>query len=168
MNREMKKKEIDAFKEKYGYEPTNLVCAIDMVSVFVHKDNPIKGLTLAQLDAIYSRTRKSGHKEVRTWGDLGLDGEWAEKPIRICGRNSVSAKYSYFKERVLGNGDFKDEVKELPGAGALADSVGSNRFAIGYDHFAYKPGEVKAVPLATKAGEVFVAPEPEKARSGEY
>src|SRR5215831_4755715 len=118
MLREMKQKEIDDFKAKYGYPPTSLRCGFDMMSIYVHKDNPIKGLTFPQLDAIFSKTRKLGHKEIRTWGDLGLEGEWAEKPISLHGRNSASGTYGYFKEHVLNNGDYK-AVNESPGTGGV-------------------------------------------------
>src|SRR5262245_49018203 len=162
MVREMKQKEIEDFKAKYGYAPTSLRCSFDMMSVYVHKDNPIKGLTLAKLDAIYSKTRKAGHKEVATWGDLGLEGEWANKPISVYGRNSASGSYAFFKERVLQNGDYKSEVKEQPGTSAVVQQVGRDRFGIGYSPFPHKTPEVKAVPLATTTGGAFVPPDPER------
>src|SRR5258708_29412301 len=113
MSREMNKAEMDRFEEKFCYKPTGLKTSIDMLAVFVHKDNPIKSLTLAQVDAIFSKTRKAGHeKDITTWGDLGLEGEWANKPINLYGRNASSGTYGFFKEHVLLNGDFKDANKE--------------------------------------------------------
>src|SRR5437588_205497 len=98
MSRPMKQAEIDKFEEKFGYKPTALATSIDMLAVYVHKDNPIQSLTLQQLDAIFSKTRKAGYnKDLTTWGDLGLEGEWADKPISIYGRNSASGTYGYFK-----------------------------------------------------------------------
>src|SRR5262249_15935566 len=113
MSREMKKAEIDKFEEKYGYKPTPLPVPIDTRAIFVHKDTPIEGLSFAQLDAIFSGTRKGGYeKDIRTWGDLGLTGDWADKPISLFGRNAVSGTYGFLKEHVLLNGDFKASVKE--------------------------------------------------------
>ena len=94
MSRDWKPSEIDTFKEKHGYAPTVLPTAIDMLAVFVHKDNPLKGLSLQQVDAIFSKNRNGGAKDdVRTWGDLGLEGEWKDKPISLYGRNASSGTY---------------------------------------------------------------------------
>ncbi|HEX5444948.1 MAG TPA: substrate-binding domain-containing protein, partial [Pirellulales bacterium] len=104
MSREMKSKEIDAFETQYDYRPTALPTAIDMLAVYVHKDNPIGGLTLPQLDAMFSKNRKQGFPhELRTWGELGLRGKWASLPINLYGRNSASGTYGYFKEHALAN-----------------------------------------------------------------
>jgi phosphate transport system substrate-binding protein len=168
MSREMKSKEIDDFKEKFGYAPTGLRTSIDTLAVYVHKDNPIKGLTFPQLDAIFSKTRKLGHKEVRTWGDLGLEGEWADKPISLHGRNSASGTYGYFKEHVLNNGDYKADVKESPGTGGVIESVASEKYAIGYSGIGGKTDDVRPIPIAKKEGAAFVTPEPENAYSGKY
>ncbi|MFM7414123.1 MAG: substrate-binding domain-containing protein, partial [Planctomycetota bacterium] len=115
MSRDWKPAEIDAFKEKHGYAPTTVPGAIDMLAVFVHKDNPLSGLSLQQIDAIFSKNRTGGAKsEIRTWGDLGLTGEWKDKPISLYGRNATSGTYGYFKEHALFKGDFKPTVKEQP------------------------------------------------------
>lgn len=168
MSRPMKKEEVDAFKKEYGYNPVALRTSIDMLAVFVHKDNPVEGLTLEQVDAIFSKNRKRGHKEVRTWGDVGVKGEWASKPISVYGRNSASGTYGYFKEHVLQNGDYKDEVKEQPGSSSVVQGVASDKFAIGYSGIAYKTADVKAVPLAKEDGDSFVPAEAEQAYSGKY
>ena len=113
MSRDMKPSEIDAFKEKHGYPPVMVPAAIDMLAVFVHKDNPLAGMSLQQVDAIFSKNRTGGAKdEIRTWGDLGLEGEWKDKPISLYGRNATSGTYGYFKEHALFKGDFKPTVKE--------------------------------------------------------
>src|SRR3954463_983724 len=91
MSRAWKEKEISDFEQKFGYKPTVLPTSVDMLAVYVHKDNPIKGLTLAQVDAIFSKNRKGGGKsDIRTWGDLGLTGEWKDQPISLYGRNAAS------------------------------------------------------------------------------
>ncbi len=169
MSREMKSSEIDAFEKRFGYKPTALPTAIDLLAVYVHRDNPIEGLTLQQLDAIFSKTRRAGFpRDIRFWGDLGLTGEWARRPISIYGRNSASGTYGFFKEHVLLGGDFKDEVKEQPGSSSVVQGVGSDRFAIGYSGLGYQTADVRPVPLAASQGEPFVDCSIEHAYTGDY
>jgi phosphate transport system substrate-binding protein len=170
MSRPMKPEEIDSFEAKFGYKPTEIATSIDMLAVFVNKDNPIKSLSLPQVDAIFSKTRKlGGTKDLKTWGDAGLtDAAWAKKPIGLYGRNSASGTYGFFKEHVLGKGDFKDTVKEQPGTSTVVQGVAKDDFGIGYGGIGYLTADVRAVPLAPKDGEDAVAPEPEYGYSGEY
>ena len=169
MSREMKADEIDKFQKQYGYEPTALPTSIDMLAVYVHKDNPIQGLTFQQLDAIFSKTRKGGFPtDIRTWGDLGLTGDWANKPISLYGRNEASGTYGFFKEHALFKGDFKDEVKAQPGSSTVVGGVAADRYGIGYSGIGYKTADVRAVPLAREASSPFVEALPENGYSGEY
>lgn len=169
MSRPMKEAEIDQFEAKFGYKPTALPTAIDMLAVYVHRDNPIKGLTLQQVDAIFSKTRRGGYPtDIRTWGQLGLTGDWASHPISLYGRNSASGTYGFFKEHALFGGDFKDEVKEQPGSSSVVQGVASDRYAIGYSGIGYKTADVRALPLAAKQGAPFVPAEPEHAYTGDY
>ncbi len=169
MSRPMKGAEIDAFEKRFGYKPTGLITSIDMLAVYVNKDNPIKCLTLPQVDAIFSKTRKGGYpRDIRTWGQLGLTGIWASKPISLYGRNSASGTYGYFKEHALFGGDYKDEVKEQPGSSSVIQGVASDKFAIGYSGIGYKTADVRAVPLAADEGEDCIEPTPENAYTGEY
>ena len=160
MSRAMKDNELQAFEEKHGYKPVAVPVAIDALAVFVHKDNPIKSLDIAQVDAIFSSTRLcGGAKDIKTWGDLGLTGEWAAKPIQLFGRNSVSGTYGYFKEEALCKGDFKANVNEQPGSASVVQSISSTVNAIGYSGIGYKTASVRAVPLSKKGGEAFEANE---------
>lgn len=169
MSRKMKKEEIDKFEAKYGYPPTGVRVALDGLAVYVNKDNPLQELTLEQVDAIFSKTRKLGHKEdVTTWGQLGLTGEWANKPISLYGRNSASGTYGYFKEVALGKGDYKDTVKEQPGSASVVQGVSEDKFAIGYSGIGYTTSNVKAVKLAKKAGEPSYGEGYENVLSGKY
>jgi phosphate transport system substrate-binding protein len=169
MSRAMKDKEIDDFEKKFGYKPTAIATSIDMLAVYVHKDNPIQSLTLQQVDAIFSKTRKGGAKEdVRTWGELGLTGEWASKPISLYGRNSASGTYGYFKEHALFKGDYKDSVKEQPGSSAVVQGVATDKYGIGYSGIGYKTADVRAVPIAKDAKSKVVEATPDNAYSGEY
>ncbi len=167
MSRAMKPTEIDAFEKKYGYKPTEIKVAIDALAVYTHKDNPIAGLDLTQVDAIFSSTRKRGGKEVKTWGDLGLTGTWASKPISLYGRNSASGTYGFFKDQVLDKGDFKTTVKEQPGSSAVVQGVASDLGGIGYSGIGYKTSGVKVVPLGKVAG-VHYAPTVENSMSKKY
>jgi len=169
MSRPMKKQEIDEFEKKYGYKPMAIRSAVDALAVFVHKDNPIQCLSLPQVDAIFSKTRKGGEaKEAATWGDLGMTGEWAGKPISLYGRNSASGTYGYFKEVALFNGDYKDSVKEQPGSSTVVQGVASDKFAMGYSGIGYKTADVRVVPLATKTGGKCFEGTDENAYSGDY
>lgn len=167
MSRAMKSKETDKFEKKFGYKPSVVRVAVDSLAVFVNKDNPIKCLTLKQLDAIFSKTRKGGAKEIKTWGELGLKGEWADKPISLYGRNSASGTYGYFKGVALFKGDYKDSVKEQPGSSAVVQAVASDKYGIGYSGVGYKTADVRVVPLAKKEGKCYEA-NAENAYSGNY
>ena len=173
MSRAMKSKEIDEFEKRFGYKPVQLRTSIDMLAVYVHKDNPIadSGLTLQQVDAVFSKTRKGGYpKDIVTWGDLGLTGEWADKPISLYGRNSASGTYGYFKKHALFKGDYKDQVKEQPGSSSVVQGIASDKYGIGYSGIGYMTSDVRAVPLSSDTGAdaAFMAAEPDNAYSGDY
>ncbi len=169
MSRSMKDAEVDAFEKRYGYKPTPLRTSIDMLAIYTHKDNPVAGLTLPQVDAIFSKTRKGGYPDdIRTWGQVGLTGEWATAPISLYGRNSASGTYGYLKEHALFKGDYKDQVKEQPGSSSVVQGCASDRYAIGYSGIGYKTADVRAIPLAIDEGEEFVAALPENAYTGDY
>ena len=169
MSRPMKGGEMDDFEKKYGYKPTAMRVAVDALAVFVHKDNPIKCLSLAQVDAMFSKTRKKGGKaDITTWGQVGATGEWASKPISLYGRNSASGTYGYFKEVAMGDGDYKDSVKEQPGSSAVVQGIASDKYAIGYSGVGYKTADVKTVPLSAKDGGTCFDATSDNAYSGDY
>lgn len=169
MSRPMKGGELDDFEKKYGYKPLPMRVAVDALAVFVHKDNPIQCLSLAQVDAMFSKTRKKGGKEdIKTWGQVGATGDWASKPVSLYGRNSASGTYGYFKEVALGDGDYKDSVKEQPGSSAVVQGIASDKFAIGYSGVGYKTADVKIVPLTAKEGGKCFDASAENAYAGDY
>lgn len=156
MSRAMKNEEIDKFEKKYGYKPTPLRTSLDALAVYVNKDNPIQGLSFVQVDAVFSKTRKGGAKDnIKTWGQLGLTGDWSNRPISLYGRNSASGTYGYFKEHALFKGDYKDEVKEQPGSASVVQGVTEDRYGIGYSGIGYITSGVRALPLSLKDGEPF-------------
>ncbi|MBB1272459.1 MULTISPECIES: PstS family phosphate ABC transporter substrate-binding protein [Psychromonas] len=168
MSRKMKSKEIESFEKHYGYKPTEIRVAIDALAVFVNKDNPIEGLSIKQVDAIFSSTQKCGNdKNATRWSDVGLTGNWADKDIQLFGRNSVSGTYGYFKSKALCKGDYKNSVNEQPGSASVVQSVASSLNSIGYSGIGYKVAGVKAVALSKKGGP-FVEATMENAISGKY
>lgn len=169
MSRKMKSKELEAFERRHGYKPTAIRVAIDALAVYVNKDNPIKGMTIADVDAVFSSTRKcGGAKDITRWGDLGLTGAWANRDIQLYGRNSVSGTYGYFKKKALCKGDFKANVNEQPGSASVVQSVTASVNGIGYSGIGYKTSGVRAVPLTKKEGKPYIAATTETAASGTY
>ncbi|GHB93023.1 PstS family phosphate ABC transporter substrate-binding protein [Cerasicoccus arenae] len=150
MSRNVKPAEVEKFKAQFGYEPTSLPVAIDALAVYVHPDNPIKdrGLSMSELDAIFSSTRRRGYsKDIVTWGDLGLTGDWANKPINVYSRNSASGTYGFFKDEVLNKGKYKSTNRELSGSEEVVRSVENDPYGIGYSGFGYKTSGVSTTPI---------------------
>ncbi|MGE0080265.1 MAG: PstS family phosphate ABC transporter substrate-binding protein [Thiohalomonadaceae bacterium] len=169
MSRRMKDKEIEAFQKKYGYKPMEIRVAIDALAVYVHKDNPVKGMNMQQVDAVFSSTRKCGASEdINRWGQVGIGGSLGNQSIQLYGRNSVSGTYGYFKEKALCKGDFRNGVNEQPGSASVVQSVSSSLNGIGYSGVGYVTSGVRAVPLAKKPGEDYVAATAENAIAGTY
>lgn len=169
MSRPMKGTETDAFEAKYGYKPTALRTSLDSLAVFVNKDNPVKGLTLQQVDAMFSKTRRCRMpNDVKVWGEAGVDGGWAASPISLYGRNSASGTYGFFKEHALCNGDYKDTVKEQPGSASVVQGVSEDHNGAGYSGIGYATSGVRAVPLAAKQGDPFFPASYENVISGKY
>ncbi|MCL1057029.1 phosphate ABC transporter substrate-binding protein PstS family protein [Shewanella gelidimarina] len=167
MSRKMKPNEVEAFEKHYGYQPTAIRVAIDALAVFVHKDNPIKGMSMEQIDGIFSSTKKCGGDDVKRWGDVGLTGSWSARDVQLYGRNSVSGTYGYFKKKALCKGDFKANVNEQPGSASVVQSVSQSLNAIGYSGIGYKTAGVKAVAISKK-GTNYIAASSENAASGKY
>jgi phosphate transport system substrate-binding protein len=170
MSRPMSGEEVDAFEKKYGYKPSPVHVAVDALAIYVHKDNPVPCLTLQQLNRIFSSTRKGPvfGRNIKTWGGVGLTGEWAAKPISMFGHNSGSDTYEYFRETVLYGGDYKTAVKEQVGSEAVVQGVASDKFAIGYSRPGYKTDAVRTVPLAIYEGAPCYNVSAEEAYSGKY
>ncbi len=169
MSRKMKDKEREAFEKKFGYQPTAIPVAIDALAVYVHKDNPIKGMTIPEVDAVFSSNRKCGRADnIDSWGGLGLSGAWKKRDIQLYGRNSVSGTYGYFKKKALCKGDFKSNVNEQPGSASVVQSVSASINGIGYSGIGYKTSSVRAVPLTKKPGSPYIEATSDNAVSGSY
>jgi phosphate transport system substrate-binding protein len=153
MSRQMTPDEMAAFEAKYGYRPTAVLVAIDALAIYVNKENPVQCLTLEQLDRIFAADPKTGGgKSARTWGDVGATGEWASVPISMHGRNALSGTNKFFRQNVLGGGDFKQDVRQQVGSEAVVRAVGGERGAIGYSGIGYRTEGVRAVPVAAGFG----------------
>jgi len=169
MSRKMKNKEVDAFEEAFGYEPTRFDVALDTLAVFVNKDNPIESLTIQQVDSVFSKTRRCGASgDISTWGQLGLAGNWATAPTSLYGRNAASGTYGYFKDHALCKGDYKDSVKEQPGSASVVQGIEKDAYGIGYSGIGYATSGVRAVPLSPAEGQPAVAASSENAADGSY
>ena len=169
MSRPMRASEVRAFEDRHGYAPTDVPVAIDMLAVYVNKDNPIEGLSIPQVDAIFSATRACGYPDdITTWGQVGLTGAWANRDLTLYSRNAVSGTYGYFKENALCGGDFKSTINEQPGSSAVVRGVEQTLNGIGYSGIGYKTSGVRAIPLAKEHGGEFVEPIGENAAAGTY
>jgi phosphate transport system substrate-binding protein len=173
VGREALPKEHDEFVKKFGYEPFAIKVATGSLGslgktatsiVLVAKDNPIQGLTFSQLDAIYSKTRKRGHADLTKWGDLGLTGEWANRPIHTYGLKPPNGIEQFFKWKVLEGGEWKDGIQNVKGHGFIhAFTVASNDMhtqlgGLSYALLANVTPDVRVVPLAEKDGDPFIMP----------
>ncbi|TVO36265.1 PstS family phosphate ABC transporter substrate-binding protein [Vibrio algivorus] len=168
MSRPMKAKELEAFERHYGYPPVQLKIAIDAIGIFVHKDNPIKGLNFSQVDAIFSSTLKCGATEpLNKWQQLGVDTDWAKLGFQLFGRNSVSGTYGYFKQHALCKGDFKRQVNEQPGSASVVQSVASSINSIGYSGVGYQVSKAKLIPIALE-GQDYIYPTRDNILDGRY
>ena len=168
MSRSMKSSEMDKFEKKYGYKATPLRTSLDSLAVFVNKDNPLQGMSLDQVDALFSKTLRCGAaKEASVWGDLGLNGSWSTAPVSLYGRNSASGTYGFFKKQALCKGDYKDTVKEQPGSASVVQGVSEDKNAAGYSGIGYRTSGVRALPLAKK-GANYVEPSQDNVASGKY
>jgi len=167
MSRAMKSKEVDAFEAKFGYTPTQVGVSIDALAVFAHKDNPIDALSIQEIDSIFSNTFKAGGGPINTWGEVGLDGDWADRPVSLYGRNSASGTYGYFKKVAMKKGDYRPEVKEQPGSSAVVQGVAADLYSLGYSGIGYRTSGVKALSLG-ESRETAFEPNLENCLSGDY
>lgn len=169
MSRPMSAEEVDAFEKKYGYRPASFRVAVDALGVYVNKDNPIQCLTLQELNRIFSSTRRAAFgKDIKTWGQAGMTGEWETKPIVLYGRNSISGTYEFFREMALNGGDYKVDVQPQDGSESVVKAVASNKFAIGYSGIGYKTDGVRTIPVSSSAGRPCYDPSAEATYARQY
>ena len=170
LSRRLLQQEVIEFKREFGYEPTEIPVAVDALAVFVHKDNPIEGLTLAEVDAAFSKERRRGLQyPVNVWGELMVfDPEWVEAPIQLYGRNGTSSSASFFRDHVLNGADIKKTLAVGVGSASVVVDLMRDRFGIGFSSIGYQTAEIRPVPLAAVQGGRYVAPTFETAMDGSY
>ncbi len=169
MSRLMNEQEIQDFENRLGYKPTPFIVAIDALAVLVHPDNPLVGLTMQQLDGIFSaQPACAGDKPVRLWGELGLKSKWSTQKLELFGRNSISGTNQYFKRHVLCDGDFRSDLNELPGSASVVLALGQSPYGIAYSALGYTNKSVKILQLARSKSQPLVAATRENALNGSY
>lgn len=169
MSRDMRQSEIQAFEARHGYSPTALPVAVDMLAVYVNRDNPIESLSVPQIDAIFSATRRCGyHENVTRWGQLGLTGSWANRDFALYSRNAVSGTYGFFKDNALCGGDFESSINEQPGSSSVVQGVSESINGIGYSGIGYRTSGVRVLPIVVNEGGVAYHPTAENAATGDY
>jgi phosphate transport system substrate-binding protein len=143
--------------------------AIDTIAVYVNRDNPIEGLSIQEVDAIFSATRRCGHPEdITRWGQVGMTGAWDNRDFTLYSRNAVSGTYGYFKQHALCDGDFRPTINEQPGSASVVQGVSESINGIGYSGIGYITSGVRAVALATEHGGEHFEPTAENAAAGNY
>lgn len=170
----------EVFAQKYHYDPLRVMVSlatfdtpqrVQALGIFVHPSNPLAGLTLAQLDRIYSNAHRRGYaRELKTWGDLGLTGEWADRPIHAYSRVLDNEVTMHVREVVCRGAEFNAAVT-VPGKGVSVDVVGAvaaDPGGIGFSGFAYLSAGVRALALAEDGGAPFVEPTPENCAANRY
>jgi phosphate transport system substrate-binding protein len=167
MGRALTPEEVHGFVGKYGYPPTEIKVAADALAVFVEKRNPVPGLTLAQLDGIFSRTQRRGGSAIETWGQAGLTGEWADRRIALYGYGPGDGAHQIFQQQVLAGGDYRLSLVEPGGGSSIVQGVAADPGAIGWASVFFACKRVRAVPLAGADGR-FYAPTTENVRSHQY
>ncbi|KKO45486.1 phosphate ABC transporter substrate-binding protein [Arsukibacterium ikkense] len=168
MSRVMRQSELQQFAQRFGYLPTAVPVAIDLLAIYVHPDNPLTQISMQQLDAIFSINRRCGAAaDIQRWGELGLTGSWQSRFINMYSRNSVSGTYGYFKQHVLCNGDIKARTNQMAGSSAMLRAISQSVAGIGYSGIGYATPEVKVLPLLVADGEA-VSPTAKNALAGRY
>lgn len=169
LSRKMTSVEIAAFTKRYGYAPTEIPVAADALAVFVHLDNPVTGLTLQELDAVFCKDRRRGSDHAITnWGQLGLGDEWGQAGIRLHGRNSSSGSTAFFREHVCQNGEFLSTLKPAPGAASIIVEITRDRYAAGFSGIGFRTSRVRPIALSEGKGQAFVEPNFETVINGTY
>lgn len=159
--------EIKQFETQFGYKPTRVCIAIDGLGVFVSKNNPVKGLTLTELDAMYSTTLKRGGRSITQWGQLGLTGEWANRPVALYGLRSGAGANALFADFVLKGGDFRPSMHGEFVSSSVVQGVGVEAGGVGFASVFYQTRRTRLVPLSAD-GTNYYKPTMEHCLSGKY
>jgi phosphate transport system substrate-binding protein len=169
LSRTISQKEIDEFAKTFGHPPKVLTPCLERIAIYVHKDNPIRGMTLKQVDAIFSSTCKRGEAQpIRTWGQLGFPGAWKDQPVVAIGRSTDTGSQLFFQEAVLLGGEFRQDLQDQPDNLGLTKAISTDPRGVGFAGISYDSPDIRAVPLALQAEGPFVAIDSPEADAGQY
>lgn len=160
LSRKVYDSEITAFTEKFGYAPKVVTVCLEHIAVYTHPDNPVRSLTLRQLQSVLAGKTK-------TWGELGVEGPWAAQPIRVHGRQSDTGS-RVFLEQALRLGETHQPAHEYSSNEELVEAVSQDKIGIGYAGLIFKTSAVKDVPIAFKADTPAVKVDSLAAAQGQY
>ncbi len=168
-SRPLTNEERKEFWSRYGFEPTEIPIALDTIAIYVNSRNPVQGLTMEQVDAIFGNDRKRGFPEnITTWGQVGVEGDWTQQPINVYGRDKQSGTRTFFIDQVLLGGEVKKTIREEKGIALEILALSRDVFGIGYAGIGFQASTVRVVPLAEKAGMPYIRPSAESASNGTY
>jgi len=169
MSRQMRQSERQEFEQQYGYPPLELPIALDLIAVFVNKDNPLTRISLIELDAMYSVSQyQSAGVSIRRWGDLGLEGRLRDQSIALFGRNAASGTYGFFRDFVLLGGDFRPQVSEQPGSAAVVRSISRSLNGLGYSGLGAASADVKPLAISIHPTDEAIFPTANNALEQRY
>jgi phosphate transport system substrate-binding protein len=168
-SRPLTDQEVKGFVSHHGYEPIGIPIAMDAVAMYVHNDNPIRSLTLEQVDALFSSSLKRATGEhFTTWGQVGLTDRWSQQPIHLYGRNKKSGTREFFRHVALVDGELHDDVQEQPGSASEILAISQDPLAVGYAGVGFHSSMVRIVPLASGPTDPAILPSAETVSNGQY
>lgn len=160
--------ELGGFESNYGYRPMEVPVALDAVAIYVNKDNPIPRLTIDEIDAIFSKTRKRGHAPIEIWGQAGVEGPLAKQPIHLYGRDKRSGTREFFRHVALKDSELHDSLVEQPGSASEILAIAQDPLAIGYAGTGFEIASVRTVPIIGEGGGAAQLPSQETVTAGTY
>lgn len=167
-SRELTEEELKGFESNHGFRPTGIPIALDAVALYVHKDNPVRSLTIDQLANLFGQARTDRNTSIIEWSQVGVEGSLAKHPIVRYGRDRRSATRAFFQHVALGGGEFRDDVVEQPGSASEIIAIAQDPSGIGYAGVGFQISSVRMVPIARTAGEPGLWPERAHVSSGAY
>lgn len=170
LTRQLTSEESSKFLSRFGYRLTEIPIGRDAVALYVHRSNPLKGLSLAQVEGLFSTTPAGDQTvAIQTWGGTGLAGGWSDLPVHpyIPTGRDLSDQI-FFRELVLRNRAFLSEVEEKPGSASVVLAVARDPLGIGVADMGMESPFVKVVPISKQTGMPYIAPTVETIGNGTY
>lgn len=168
MSRPMTTKELADFQAKFGYAPTRITVGFDAIAIYVNKTNPLEAMSLRQLDSVFSASHKRGGETIKTWGQLGLSGDWAELEIAPKGPAKTHGMYSLFREMVMENGEFRFDLKSEPVSTSIVQDIGAEKAAIGFASYFFGSRRTRPIALSASDSGPYFLPTQQNCAEGKY